>query len=281
MVAYTISESPGAGRLGRHVEHDPRSRAYQTRAASLVSTTWVRHAKILDQGDLGSCTGNAAVGALGSDPFYPTVSLALNETEAVKLYHEATGLDSFSGAYPPDDTGSTGLAVAKACKQDGLISGYQHALGVDAALAALMVGPVITGVNWYDSFDSPDRDGLVKITADAAVRGGHEFVVRAVDVEAQTVLADNSWGTGYGNAGSFSFSFDDWARLLDEDGDVTQFVPNTEPPPTPTPVPVPVPPSDVDAHLAPILHKVLKHRWHRFTNSELDEIATWLAVKGN
>jgi hypothetical protein len=34
---------------------------------------WTRRIPVLDQGDLGSCTGNAATGVLGSEPFYGTL----------------------------------------------------------------------------------------------------------------------------------------------------------------------------------------------------------------
>ena len=68
-------EVPGR-RLGRHVRHDPRSLAYQVAAVDPATLTSVRHVRgipVLDQGDLGSCTGNAAEGCLGSAPFLGTL----------------------------------------------------------------------------------------------------------------------------------------------------------------------------------------------------------------
>lgn len=58
-----------------------------------------------------------------------------------------------------------------------------------------------------------------------------------VDVERKVVLARNSWGEAFGAKGNFYFSFDDFGRLLSEQGDVTVFVPLSTPvaPPTPTP----------------------------------------------
>jgi hypothetical protein len=246
-----IDELPGPGRLGRHVEHDDRSLAYLVTPASatLVSKTWDRATPILDQGDLGSCTGNAAAGCLGTEPF-DVASVALDETEAV-LYGEATTLDTVSGQYPPTDTGSTGLAVAKACKNDGLIAGYQHATSIDIALATIAgTAPVITGINWYTGFDSPDADGRVTIGKRDTIRGGHEFLVRGVDVENELVHADNSWGASWGAAGSFSFSFAHWERLLGKDGDVTVFAPLSGPAPTPTPTPTPTADAVFDKALA-------------------------------
>ena len=173
------------------------------------------------------------------------------------LYEAATRLDSIRGAYPPDDTGSTGLAVAKAAKNAGLISGYKHATSITAALSALQTGPVITGVNWYEGFDEPDASGRVSIAG--SVRGGHEFVVDGYDADAGLVYAHNSWGTSWGLAGRFCFSVDDWTRLLSEDGDVTQFVPVTQPAPTPTPTPTPPAPSSVFQELLDLVARDASH----------------------
>ena len=243
-----IPEFPVANRrLGRHVCHDSRSLAYQVkpRASLARSVVWTRQTPVLDQGDLGSCTGNAACGVLGTDPFWSSlaadlqVGLKLDEDEAVRLYGMATQLDSYTGTYPPTDGGSDGISVAKAAKNAGLISGYTHAMSLDAAVTALQTRPVITGVNWYDSFDSPDASGHVVISKDAQVRGGHEFELVGVDVADKTFRAVNSWGDSYGDGGYFTFEYGDYERLLSEDGDVTQFTPITSPAPVPTPPPAP------------------------------------------
>lgn len=238
-------------RLGRHIRHDPRSLRYQVAAVDPATLTSVRHARqipVLDQGELGSCTGNAAEGALGTSPLYesladdrdrPTGDADADEDQAVDLYSLATQLDDYDGEYPPEDTGSDGLSVAKACQQAGLISGYQHATSLNAALTALAQGPVITGVNWYSSFDTPAADGTITIGRHASVRGGHEFVVDELDVERKRVGFTNSWGTSWGVDGRAYMSWDTWGQLLGEDGDVTVFVPITEPAPTPTPTPDP------------------------------------------
>ncbi|WP_377271936.1 hypothetical protein [Peterkaempfera sp. SMS 1(5)a] len=267
MRTHFIDEHPShdGGRLGRHVEHDPRSRVYALSEDLLPGTyTSAVHTvriPVLDQGSLGSCTGNAAEALAGCDPLYgaipasvaarPTGDAAADERQAVALYSAATKLDSVRGQYPPTDTGSTGLAVAKAAQAAGLISGYQHAFSLDSALKALTASPLIVGVNWYEGFDSPDAQGRVSISG--SVRGGHEFLLYGLDADGRRVLARNSWGEGWGASGCFSFSFDDFGRLLSEQGDVTLFVPVTAPAPQPTPTPVPTPtpsPDDVDKALA-------------------------------
>jgi hypothetical protein len=252
-------------RLGRHVKHDPRSLAYPFKAAS-VALTSVKHASripILDQGDLGSCTGNATVGALGTEPFFDTLSPgqqgSLNESLAVSIYSKATTLDDYPGAYPPEDTGSDGLDAAKAAQSLGFISGYSHAFSLQDALAALVIAPVIIGIDWHEGFDNPSSSGLVHVSG--AVRGGHEVCLDQIDVESKLVWLRNSWSTSWGVDGRACFSWSDFQTLLNAQGDVTVFSPITAPAPTPvptppTPTPTPTPgytPTDVDRALASAL----------------------------
>lgn len=217
-------------RLGRHIEHDPRSRKYAYQVAAegtLQAVEHKRHGTILDQGQIGSCTGNAVAGAHNTEPIFTTGDIALKEPGALELYEIATIIDGFPGAYPPKDTGSSGLAAAKAARQLGMISSFQHAFNLDAALAALQVGPVITGVNWYEGFDNPDGDGFVSIQGQ--VRGGHELVARGYvvgpNLDMSLIKLDNSWGTGWGLNGHFYWTVATWRQLLAEGGDATILIP--------------------------------------------------------
>jgi hypothetical protein len=271
-------------RLGRHVRHDDRSRAYAypTDGLTLTSAKHTRRIPVLDQGDLGSCTGNAGIGALGTDPFYDGVQqhfvtdgpgrvpYGFDEFGAVALYAAATWLDDAPGHYPPDDTGSDGLSVAKALKAAGEISGYQHTFTLTDALLALGQTPVITGVSWYDRMFDPDPDGRLHIGG--AVAGGHEFVVDEIDAEQERVWLTNSWGTSWGVGGRAYLTFDDWGRLLDEQGDVTVFTPLTSPAPTPTP-------ADPDRALAAAARPwVIEH--HVGGNRAMaNALKAWLAAK--
>jgi hypothetical protein len=246
-------------RLGRHVRHDSRSLAYLVKAkdpAQLKSIRHERHIPTLDQGSyfdpitkkrisLGSCTGNAATGALGSGVFWEEglnvlspIDIDVDETFAVGVYAEATKLDPFSGDYPPTDTGSDGLSVAQVLKNRGLISGYVHATSFDAALTALSQTPVIGGVEWRQDMFRPDPDGRIHITG--SIAGGHEIVFDELDVENQRVWFHNSWGPNWGVHGRAYLTWGDFKTLLSRQGDITQFVPVTEPAPTPDPNP-PVP----------------------------------------
>lgn len=248
-------------RLGRHVLHDSRSKRYAVDTTGLKPKTvrWVRRVDPFDQGELGSCTGNAAVGCLGTEPFYDTAAVqalgvAIAEKLAVDVYSEATSIDPYQGQYPPTDTGSDGLSVAKVLKSRGLIAGFMHTFSFDQFVLAMQKVPAITGVNWYSTFDDPSPDGIVDIMPGARIRGGHEFEVAGVNVEEGLVECINSWGPDWGDHGRFYIPFNTYRRLLAEQGDVTYFVPGEMPAPTPTPDPTPptpdYTPSDLELWLA-------------------------------
>ncbi len=280
-------------RLGRHIHHDDRSRRFPfpTAGLTLKSVRHTRRIPVLDQGQLGSCTGNAGIGALGTEPFYSVEigvpRYSFDENGAVALYADATRLDDAPGQYPPDDTGSDGLAVAKALRAAGEISGYQHTFNLDDALKALTVTPFITGVNWYNSMFDPQPDGRLVVDFASGLAGGHEFVVDEIDVENEDVWATQSWGPGWGvfrdgRPGRFRIGFTDYGRLLAQQGDVTVFVPLTQPAPTPTPSPTPAPPVDVDQALADALRR---NDWvdrHHIGDNERVAHAgkAWLAARG-
>jgi hypothetical protein len=122
------------------------------------------------------------------------------------------------GEFPPDDTGSSGLGVARAAKALGYISAYHHAFGLGHALAALTLSPVIVGFEWLEGCDDPDKDGLVRY--EGRSRGGHEVEAYGLDVERELVHLYNSWSPSWGLRGTFSLTFDDFGRALEAAGDV-------------------------------------------------------------
>lgn len=267
-------------RLKRHVNHDERSRAYafDTGGLAIVSAKHARRIPVLDQGNLGSCTGNAGIGCLGTDPYYDTMAgrnaYVLDEAGAVQLYSDATAADDYPGQYPPDDTGSDGLTIAKVLTAHGEISGYQHTFSLDDALKALGVTPVICGTTWLENMFNPGPDG--QLTVSGAVAGGHEYVVDEIDADAKRVWITNSWGTGWGVDGRAWMSFDDWGRLLADNGDVTIFTPLSQPAPTPTPVP------DADHALAAVARPWIGlHHTSIAGNAKMSSaLRRWLAAKG-
>lgn len=226
-------------RLGRHIQHDPRSLRFLTpeSATPPADVLHAERAPILDQGDVGSCTGNALTGMLATDSFFETLPQAtvLDEAFAVQRYSRATQVDGYPGTYKPDDTGSDGLSVCKAAQADGLLSGYTHATSLAGCWSMISAGAFILGISWYEGMDDPDAHGDVEVAGQ--VRGGHE--VCAVGRTSGRWVVRNSWGESWGDAGHFCLTDAQLTRLLAEQGDATQGVPVTAPPPTPGPPPTP------------------------------------------
>jgi hypothetical protein len=189
------------------------------------SVKWPRLGKILNQGDIGACTGFAMAGCLQCSP-HSTSKERASEYDydyGMRLYSRATHLDKFAGHYPPDDTGSSGNAVAKAARGLGEITGYRWAFSTHGMLTALQRGPVITGTVWTDVMTRPDKHGFVH--ARGSVLGGHEWLIRGCHLgstdDDRYLIADNSWGTGWGIRGSFFVSLSDWEILRRQLADVT------------------------------------------------------------
>ncbi|MGW5582791.1 hypothetical protein [Streptomyces sp. NPDC003857] len=244
-------------RLGRHVQHDPRSLGFAhgvLPASAIKSVDWTRRAPIFDQGNLGSCTGNAAAGLVGTDSAGRTgltsvtldaSVLPVDEDLALKVYSLATSLDEFKGQYPPTDTGSSGLGAAKALVKLGLATKYTHAFSLDALKSALQSGPVMVGTVWLNSMFDVNPGGYVQVDRKSGEAGGHEYVLSAYDTARQAFRIDNSWGTSWGVRGSAWFTEADVQWLLSQQGDVTVPAWAVVPaPPVPTPPPSPTPAPD-------------------------------------
>jgi len=205
-------------RLGRHIEHDERSRSYRVVRARqpIASVRHLRRIPPLDQGDVGACTGFAGVGMMCTGPHLHD---DLGAQDAIALYSEASLLDDIPGEYPPSDTGSSGLAVCKALLLRGWIRSYSHAFSLDDVLNGLQSGPGITGIVWRESCDSPNSLGVVRYQG--AALGGHEFEIVGFDATEGLIWFCNSWGADWGAGGYFAMHLDDYARALADAGDAT------------------------------------------------------------
>jgi len=257
-------------RLGRHRLHDSRSRRFAAPEVDPATLHSIRHeikVPILNQGNVGSCTGHAITANMGGTAFWTAAREFIPTTEreaheyAVSVYSDATRLDPWEGQYLPDDTGSDGLSVAKAMHNRGLISGYQHAFSLNAALTALASQPVIVGTAWLSSMYSPDRrDG--KLIVQGYEDGGHEYCLDELDVERKRVWVRNSWGLDWGIGGRAWMSWADLGKLLANYGDCTILVPLSEPAPKPVEPepPKPATPTDVELNLEAALRRLLDNR---------------------
>lgn len=230
---YKIPEQKIEGRrLGRHLHHDERSRGFPAQTADVIIS--VKHngkGLPLNQGNIGSCTAEALCAALNCDPNQAALSGAMaghlfTQSDALSLYGTETAAEG--SPYPPDDIGGTGLDVCAAAKQLGWISSYTWTFSAEDALKALVIRPLICGINWYASFDTPDpATGVCTFSKDPTIRGGHEICADEIDADRQLIGFWQSWGPGWGlnGTGRFYISFADCERLLAEGGDVAVPVP--------------------------------------------------------
>lgn len=228
-----VKYKPTDPRLGRHVEHDNRSWNHQFMGKGqrpLRKTThWTSKAKPLDQGDVGACTGNAITQWLNTD-FAGQVQIdknkgeAFDEQDALDIYAKATALDSIPGTYPPDDTGSSGNAAAKAAASFGYIKSYSWLFSYTSTQAAIEKSPLIVGTLWTNDMFTP-VNGLVKVgdLVDSNIAGGHEYLMSGIDYEEEVFEFRNSWGEYDGSkpGGYFAITFRDFVKLLAASGDVT------------------------------------------------------------
>lgn len=250
MTVY-VKELPTHPLLGRHVEHDERSKRYLVQprgAATFTAVKYTGTAPILDQGNLGACTGYSSTALLSYiEPGNPELPDTPEGWDALakSVYSLGTQLDNVPGSYPPDDTGSTGIGVAKALQQKDFVSGYKHITSAAGLATALATGPVIVGTNWYESMFEPDSKGRVTVSKFSGLAGGHEYVLDEVTSDGYFGFR-NSWGESFGVEGRFYIKQADFLKLLADDGDATQLIPVTVPAPTPSPSPEPGPVDDLD-----------------------------------
>ncbi len=243
-------------RLGRHQVLDSRSLdwLHSHDGAALKPAEHEPRVPVLDQEDLtaqgirvsqvvagatdadalGSCTGNAgtaAVSALLSPEQAKAAGLDYSSSKAAEewaigLYAQATGLDQAPGTFPPDDSGSSGLGIAKALKQRRLISSYTHATTATALASLLQNGTVLLGVPWFQAWFDPDTGGFIDRGdwASSPLAGGHEICVTALEdvatdrhgqvvPEGTVIRFRNSWGASWGDHGEGRMSLATYQEL--------------------------------------------------------------------
>lgn len=226
-----MPQQSGPFPLSRHVLHDEASKDFQARTLlssrrppHLKSVEHKRIAPVWNQGEIGQCTAEAALGLLMTEPLHKP-EFNYNGTgpdaDTLALYREETRLDNrdIPGSWEPEDTGSTGLWSMKALHQRGTIRGYRWAFSLMTVLQLLQEMPVSTGTAWYPSMFEPDERGLLAVDRSVAPAGGHQYDLIGVDMETEEVIGMNSWDTTWGDNGKFRMSFADYGALLADNGD--------------------------------------------------------------
>jgi len=184
--------------LGRQLVHDPKSRAFPAQVTVDKSTWKTKSIRVIDPRKNpnqchGECTGTTKameMNAVGNR----VMGQVLNMDHAHQLYRFATIFDPFPGEWPPDDSGSSGLAACKAAKQLGLGGEYRHVFGgADEIVQLIMLGRVVTvGTWWYDGMFRSDEIGRIEPTG--ARVGGHQYLIRGYHKPLDCVVVRCWWG---------------------------------------------------------------------------------------
>jgi len=187
--------------------------------------------EVWDQGELGSCTGNATAGLVS---FIWEKGVMKGQTPSrLMIYYGARKLegtiDSDSGAMIRDAIKSVntwGVCSEKVWKYDinkfadsPSDTAYNYGkifisnrrirylrVGSDlnSMKQALLVAPFVCGISVYESFESDytAKTGLVSMPGpDEALLGGHAICVVGYDDETNKFIVRNSWGSNWGDFG--------------------------------------------------------------------------------
>lgn len=209
-------------RLGRQLVHDPRSRAF-TAALPAEGTPLrsVQHRRYDPRPEpdqpVGCCTG-VGEAMMGNAVGNRVRGAVLDMDDALAIYRFATSLDPFPGTYPPEDTGSSGLAAAKAAVRLGYATRYEWFFGLDAILRGLQDGPISFGGWWtWDMFRATADRPVVRPTGGMA--GGHQWMLSGHDVPRGVLWGECWWGPRFGRRGRFGITVEDFDTLVRDGGD--------------------------------------------------------------
>lgn len=186
-----------------------------------------------DQGEVGSCAANAAVGAieyhqrLRGEPvtdlsrlyvYYNARQMAGREAEDCGTFiHHVMASVMAHGACPepqwPYIKAMWPVRPNESCYQTAQAhTGIVYAqvpVDTTATIGTLALGmPVVFGMLLPQGFTQRvGRDGLLVLNEAVPPEGGHAMLIVGYDLDAQTWLVRNSWGTGWGDGGHVRIPF--------------------------------------------------------------------------
>jgi len=189
---------------------------------------------IENQGNLGSCTGNAIAGAI--ELLHKRQNRTLDISRLFIYYYERLFIGTVnydSGAYirdgikacytygaPTENLWPYNIskfrsvpskeALIDAAKRK--VTSYQRAADFNQVIDAITSGyPVTVGFSVYSSFDTNivARTGIMPYpdTKKEKLLGGHAVLLVGYNKNNNTFIARNSWGTGWGDRGYFYMPF--------------------------------------------------------------------------
>lgn len=184
--------------LGRQLVHDSRSKQFPA-GLTVDKSRWKdKRIRIVDprvnpnqcHSECTGCAKSMQMNAMGNR----VKGVVFDMDDAHKFYHLATELDPWEGEWPPTDTGSSGLASAKAAQKLGIGGPYRHVFnGADGVVQLIMEGHVVSvGTWWYAGMMNPNEKGFIEPTGDQV--GGHQYAARGYDVSNDAVLIRCWWG---------------------------------------------------------------------------------------
>lgn len=215
---------------------DTRDHLYQLTNAAQSNVVDLRQycSTIEDQGNLGSCTGQAIAGAI--ELLHKRQNRTLDISRLFIYYYERMFIGTInydSGAYIRDGikacytygaptenlwpyniskfkTVPSKPALLDAAKRK--VTSYQRAVVFNQVIDAITSGyPVTIGFSVYSSFDSPTvaRTGIMPYPDVNKERllGGHAVLLVGYNKHNNTFIARNSWGTNWGDKGYFYMPF--------------------------------------------------------------------------
>ncbi len=191
-------------RLGRQKVHDPKSRAFPV-GIDIDRSTWRdKRVRLIDprvnpRQCHGECTGCAKTMEFNAIRNRIKGQVLKMDT-AHEIYSLATKIDPWAGSWPPDDTGSSGLAAAKAAQRLGLGGEYRHVFrGADEVVQLIQTGGpdgkgrvVNCGTWWFMDMFAANAEGIIEPTGSRV--GGHMYIARGYEVERDLVLIRCWWG---------------------------------------------------------------------------------------
>jgi hypothetical protein len=219
MSIYKRILPPSDPRLKRHVVHDSRSLDFPAQVTVDKSTWRTKTLRTYDprpnpnQVD-GNCTAVAKCVQFNTAP-NRKVGVTLDMPFAENLYVYETQIDPFPGQMPADDTGSNGLASAKAAQHYKIGGTYRWLFGgADQVVQAIMDNEAVScGTAWYEEMFNLDPNGVIH--PGGAVAGGHQWCARGYDKAKDQVIGRCWWG----EFRDFRIARADLDALLSDDGD--------------------------------------------------------------
>jgi len=204
------------------LEETPRAQAIVSRRSHL----WAFFDQPLDQGNTGTCVGHGWKGWLSTAP------IIQSDTDEppypFDIYDAALTVDEWpdNDSDPERQFGTSVRAGAKVLQGLGYLKTYNWVYDASAAadwlggvddLGRFIGGPLVIGVNWYESMFETDAEGFLHLSG--SVAGGHCVCLTGWNEKLGFAYGLNSWGVGWGKKGRFYMPAEVLDRLLKEDGE--------------------------------------------------------------